>query len=252
MSRRERPFLKALQLSGLPNAQEYNADIEQLLLDTLIMEYSSWASEVDTISDVIRTGSGIVELPAAQVEQMERQSRQAEEDLIQQVQRESEADARRREKERKKKEKRARSSNPDPPQPTVSILEYEPPPDSSSDVEEVAKKLDFEEEAHSQKADAKEPTTPERLLTQPTQPSSPKETTAPPDQLETDQRYDPGPPPEDVDAPERAEEQQPQGDTGQAEEESDKPPPESDKPEGEGEKGSGEGQESSDRASRPS
>ena len=98
-----------------------------------------WAPELDTISNVIRTGSGVVELPAAQVEQLERQSREAEDALIQQLHREDEANARRREKERRKKEKRARSSNPDPPPPTVSILDYQPPPESSSDEEDVAK-----------------------------------------------------------------------------------------------------------------
>ena len=95
----------------------------------------------------------------------------------------------------------------------------------SSDEEDVAKKLDLEGEAQSQSAEAKEPKTPEQLLIQPNQPSPPKDVTAPPDQ-----GYDPGPPPRDVDAPERVEEQQSNGDT---EEESDKPPPEGDKPEGE-------------------
>ena len=203
-------------------ALENSTEVEQLLLDALTMEYSTWAPELDTISNAIRTG-GVVELPAAQVEQLERQSRDAEEALIQQLRMEDEANARRREKNRERKEKRSRSSNPNPPQPTVSIRDYEPPPESSSDEGDVAKQLDFEGEARSQKADAKEPNTPEQLLTQPNQPSSPRESTAPPDHLEPDQGYDPGPPPMDVVAPERVEEQQSNGDNGQAEEESEKP-----------------------------
>ena len=72
------------------------------------------------------------------------------------------------------------------------------------------------------------------------------------DQSEQDQGYDPGPPPQDVDAPERVEEQnQSNEDNGQAEQESERPPPEGDKPEGEGEKDSGEGQESSGQPPDP-
>ena len=56
---------------------------------------------------------------------------------------------------------------------------------------------------------------------------------------------------EDRDAPERVEEQQSHEDTGQAEDESDKPPPEGDKPEGNEEEGSGEGQESSGQPPDP-
>ena len=100
----------------------------------------------------------------------------------------------------------------------------------------MAKKLDFEAEAQSQQAEVQEPNTPEQLLTQPAQ---------------LDEGYDPGPSPRDVDAPERVEEQQSHEDTGQAEDESDKPPPEGDKPEGNEEEGSGEGQESSGQPPDP-
>ena len=73
----------------------------------------------------------------------------------------------------------------------------------------MAKKLDFDAEAQSQQADVPEPNTPEQLLNQPAQ---------------LDEGYDPGPPPKEVDAPERVEEQQCREDSGQAEGESDKPP----------------------------
>ena len=59
------------------------------------------------------------------------------------------------------------------------------------------------------------------------------------------------PPPREVDAPERVEEQQSREDSGQAGDESDKPPPEGDKQEGNEEKGSGEGQESSKQPPDP-
>ena len=54
-----------------------------------------------------------------------------------------------------------------------------------------------------------------------------------------------------MDAPERVEEQQSREDTGQAGDESDKPPPEGDKPEGNEEQGSGEGHESSKQPPDP-
>ena len=88
------------------------------------------------------------------------------------------ADARRREKNREKKEKRARSTKPVSSQPTVSLHEYEPPPEQSSDEGDVAKKLDFDAEAQSQQAEVPEPNTPEQLLNQPAQ---------------VDEGYDPGP-----------------------------------------------------------
>ena len=207
-------------------ASNNDREVQQLLLDVATVDYSSWATELDSISAVVNAGLGVVELPVSQVEQLERQSREAEAALMQQIQRADEADARRREKNREKK--RARSSNPDSSQPTVSLLEYEPPPEQSSDEADVAKKLDLDAEAQSQQAEVQEPNTPEQLLNQP----------AP-----LDEGYDPGPPPRDVDAPERVEEQQSHEDTGQAEDESDKPPPEGDKPEGN--EGEGEGQESS-------
>ena len=211
-------------------ASNNDTEVQQLLLDVTTVEYPSWVTELDSISAVVNTGLGVVELPVSQVEQLERQSRVAEEALIDQVQRADAADARRREKNREKKEKRARSTNPASSQPTVSLHEYEPPPEQSSDEGDVAKKLDFDAEAQSQQAEVPEPNTPEQLLNQPAQ---------------LDEGYDPGPPPREVDAPERVEEQQSHEDTGQAEDESDKPPPEGDKPEGNGGEGSGEGQESS-------
>ena len=217
-------------------ASDNDTEVQQLLLDVTTMEYTSWATELDSIAAVVNTGLGVVELPVVQVQQLERQSRVAEEALMHQIQMADAADERRRAKNREKKEKRARSKNPTSPQPTVSLHEYEPPPKQSSDEGDVAKKLDFDAEAPSQQVEVQEPNTPEQLLNQPTQP---------------DEGYDPGPPPKEVDAPERVEEQQPHEDTGQAEDESEKPPPEGDKPEGNEGEGSGEGQESSGQPPDP-
>ena len=107
----------------------------------------------------------------------------------------------------------------------------------------MAKKLDFDAEAPSQQVDVPEPNTPEQLLHQP----------APLDEFGHPHAagYDPGLPPEEVDAPERVEEQQSCEDTGQTRDESDKPPLEGDKPEGNEDQGSGEGQESSKQPPDP-
>ena len=218
-------------------------EIQQLLLDVATVEYSSWATKLDSIAAMVNTGSGMIELPASQVEQMEKRSRVAEEALMDQVQMADAANARRKEKNREKKEKRARSTNPTSPQPTVSLHEYVPPPEQSSDEGDVAKKLDFDAEAPSQQADVPEPNTPEQLLQQP----------APLDEFGHPHAagHDPGLPSSEVDAPERVEEQQSREDTGQTGDESDKPPPEGDKPEGNEEQGSGEGQESSKQPPDP-
>ena len=79
------------------------------------MEYPTWVTELDSIAAAVNAGSGVVELPASQVEQLERQSRVAQESLLVQIQRADAAEARRREKNRERKEKRARSTNPASP-----------------------------------------------------------------------------------------------------------------------------------------
>ena len=144
-----------------------------------------------------------------------------------QLHQEDEDRARRKEKKCKEKDRRAQSRDPAPAQPTVSLLDYQPPSESSSNEAEIAKKLDFEGEVKSEKVEVLEPTTPEQLLAQPS----------------ADQGYDPGPPPMEVDAPERVEGQD--GTDDQGEQEPEKPPPDGDKPEESGEQGSGEAQDSS-------
>ena len=68
-------------------ASASDTEIQQLLLDVTTMEYSSWSTELDSIAAMVNTGSSVVELPASQVEQLERQARVAEEALIDQIQR---------------------------------------------------------------------------------------------------------------------------------------------------------------------
>ena len=135
-------------------AEHNDTEIQQLLLDITTVDYPSWKGDLDSITTVINTGSGMIELPVSQVE---RQAKEAGDALVEEIQRAKEADERRREKAREKKEKRPQSSTPAPPQPTVSLHEYVPPPEQSSDEGDVAKKLDFEAEAQSQQADVPEP-----------------------------------------------------------------------------------------------
>ena len=129
-----------LWFNTLEYAAQNDAEVQQLLLDVTTVDYPSWATELDNISAVVNIGSGVVELPVSQVERLERQAKVAEDSLMDQIQRANAADARRREKNREKKEKRARSTNPSSSQPTVSLHEYEPPPEQSSEEGDVAKK----------------------------------------------------------------------------------------------------------------
>ena len=148
-------------------ASEHNNEVEQMMLDAQLEQYTTWAPRLDNISEAIRSGSAIVEVPVERIEQLEQRSRDAEEALMDQLRKEDEDRARRKEKKRKEKDRRAQSSDPTPAQPTVSLLDYQPPSESSSNEAEVAKKLDFEGEVKSEKAEVLEPTTPEQLLAQP-------------------------------------------------------------------------------------
>ena len=96
------------------------------------------------MQDSFRTGVHPANLPSERVEEMERQAREAEQDLIQHLDREDEANARKRERSKKRKEKKARSSDLDEAQPTVALREYEPPSEGD---EGVVRQLDFDTES---------------------------------------------------------------------------------------------------------
>ena len=225
-------------------ATEANPQLEEMAMDDMMMiEYEDWSSQLDILSDAIRTGAGTAAIPDSRMEERERQAREAEAELIQALEDEDEARARRSQKKKEKKDRRSHSST-HPPAPTVVILDYHPPREPSTDGEDesVTRRLEFDR--GSRAASVREPDTPEELHQQPHQPSSPRGTSPPPDP--EDMGYDPGPQPVDVDAPERTEEQnQPIEGDDQAEQETEQPPPEGDQPAGEGEQETGEGLDSS-------
>ena len=224
-------------------AREANPQLEEMVMDDMMMvEYNDWSSRLDTLSDAIRTGTGVAAIPDSRMEERERQAREAEADLIQSLEEENEARARRNQKKKEKKERRSHSST-QPSHHTVVLLNYHPPQEpSDEESESVTRRLDFDE--GSRAVFVREPDTPEELHQQPNQPSSPRGTSPPPDVEATG--YDPGPQPVDVDAPERAEGQnQPTEGDGQAEQEPEQPPPDGDQPAGNDDQNTGEGQDSS-------
>ena len=181
-------------------AIEASPQLEELVMDDMMMvEYNDWSSQLDTLSDAIRTGTGVAAIPDSRMEERERQAREAEADLIQSIEDENEARARRNQKKRERKERRSHSRT-QPSHHTVVLLDYHPPQEPSDEEgESVTRRLDFDE--GSRAVSVREPDTPEELHQQPNQPSSPRGTSPPPDAEATG--YDPGPQPVDVDAPER-------------------------------------------------
>ena len=211
-------------------ATHSSSEVQQQMLDAALLDYADWAPELENMQESFRTGVPPANLPSERVEEMERQSREAEQDLIQHLDREDEANARKRERSKKRKDRKARSSDPEEAQPTVALREYKPP---SEDDEGVARQLDFDTESQPQQTTVREPDTPEALRTQPAQnlPSSNpagQGDEAAKDSTEQDPGHDPGPPPQDVDAPERVEEQ------GQSKENNDQAEKEPEKNSGEG------------------
>ena len=221
-------------------AMQANPQLEEMVMDDMMMiDHDDWITQVDTLSDAIRTGTGVAAIPDPRMEERERQAREAEADLIQTIEEENEERARRSQRRKEKKERRSHSTT-QPPAPTVVILDYHPPHEPSTDGEEesVTRRLEFDR--GSRAASVREPDTPEELHQQPHQPSSPRGTSPPLDLDDTG--YDPGPQPLDVDAPEGVEEQVQQTDGDeQAEQEPEQPPPEGDQPAGEGEQNTGKG-----------
>ena len=71
-------------------ASENNNEVEQMMLDAELEQYSTWAPRMDRISEAIRTGSDIVEVPVERLQQMEQRRQDAEEALMDQLQKEDE------------------------------------------------------------------------------------------------------------------------------------------------------------------
>ena len=231
-------------------AAQADPQLEEMVMDDMMMiDHDDWTVHVDTLSDAIRTGTGVVAIPDSQLEERERLAKEAADNLIQSIEEENEERARRSQKKKEKKERRSHSTT-QPSAPTVILAEYRPPPEPSTEEEEesVTRRLEFDEASRA--VSVREPETPEELHQQPNKPSSPRET-SPPLDLE-DLGYDPGPQPVDVDAPERVEEQnQPTEGDDEAEQDAEQPPPEGDQPVGGGEQDTGEGHDTSGQPPEP-
>ena len=182
-----------MQLSALAlyctRAREANPQLEAAAMDDMMMmDYDEWSSQIDSISEAIRTGTGAAAIPDSEMEERDRRARETGLSLIQAIEDEEEARARRAQKKKDKKERKSHSSV-QPSQPTVVLLNYNPPPDpSDEDTESVTRRIDFDE--GSRAVSVREPDTPEELHHQPNQPSSPRETSPPPGVEATGQ--DPG------------------------------------------------------------
>ena len=223
-------------------AAQADPQLEELVMDDLMMiDHDDWTAHVDTLSDAIRTGTGIIAIPESQLQERERLAKEAADNLVQSIDEENEEKARKSQKKKEKKERKSHSTS-QPPAPTVLLTVYHPPPEPSTEEEgeSVTRRLDFDQVSRA--VSVREPETPEELHQQPHRPSSPREASPP---LDLDGLgYDTGPKPVEVDAPERVEDQnQPTEGDDQAEQDTEQPPPEGDQPAENGEQGTGGGQD---------
>ena len=142
-----------------------------------------WLQMVDDAPESMRRGTDIGNLPTGQVEELERESRRAQEELLRSEQDDLDAAERKKQKRKDKKEKRSHSEHTSRP-PTVILVEYHAPHEPASEEEDttgVERQLDFEGCASSdvevksspksvKTLDPKEPQTPEELITGTTEP----------------------------------------------------------------------------------
>ena len=197
-----------------------------------------WIPMVNNALEIMRQSSNVGNLPTGQLEELERESRRAESELLQGEQEALDAAERRRQKKKDNKDKRSHSG-----QPTVILVPYNAPHESESE-QEVERQLDFEGVATSdveaksshrsvKKLEPNEPQTPEELIARTTEPPvhgvQDVQLIPEPAVEGTDQ----GNAPVEVDAPEQ---EQSTGEVGQLEEESQNPPQDGDKPSGEEDK----------------
>ena len=128
-------------------AREADPQLEELAMDDMMMmvDYDDLSSQLDTLSEAIRTGTGVPPVSDSRMEERERRARQAEAQLIQSIEEEAEARARRFQKKQDKKVRRSHSST-QPANPTVLLLNYQPPREPSDEEGEVEpRRLDFDE-----------------------------------------------------------------------------------------------------------
>ena len=224
------------------------ADFETEALHEIFDNEEKWLPMVNDTLEIMRHSSNIGNLPTGQLGELERESRRAEDELLQGEQDALDA-AERRKQKKDKKDKRSHSVHASRP-PTVIILPCNAPHESESEEEDttgVERQLDFDGCASSdvevksspksvKTLDPKEPQTPEEVIARTTEPPThgvqdvqliPEATVE-----GTDQGNAPG----EVDAHHAPEQEQSTGEVRQPEEESQNPPQDGDKPDGEEDK----------------
>ena len=136
--------VKALALY-CTRAREANPQLEAAAMDDMMMmDYEEWSSQIQFISEALRTGSGATVIPDSEMEERDRRARETGLSLIQETENEEEERARRAQRRKEKKERRSHSSV-QPSQPTVVLLNYNPPPEpSEEDTESVTRRIDFD------------------------------------------------------------------------------------------------------------
>ena len=153
------------------------AEFETETLHEIFDDEEKWLQMVDNTLEIMRKGTDIGNLPTGQIEELERESRRASDELLRSEQDDLDAAERRKQRKKEKKERRSRTE-PGSRAPTVILIDYHAPPEPSSEEEdttEVNRQLDFEGCASSdvevksspksvKTLDPKEPQTPEELV----------------------------------------------------------------------------------------
>ena len=94
-------------------AREASPQLEELVMDDMMMaEYQDWSSQLNTLSDAIRTGTGVAAIPDSRMEERERQAREAEADLIQSIEDEKRGKGTKKSKEKGKEGKEVSLEHP--------------------------------------------------------------------------------------------------------------------------------------------
>ena len=142
-----------------------------------------WLPMVNDTLEIMRRSTNIGNLPAGELEELERESRRAQDELLRSEQDDLDAAERRKQKKKEKREKRSHSEHASLP-PTVILIPYSPPHEPASEEEDttgVERQLDFDGCASSdvevesspksvKTLDPKEPQTPEELIARTTEP----------------------------------------------------------------------------------
>ena len=113
-------------------ATQADPQLEEMVMDDMMMiDHDDWTAHVDTLSDAIRTGTGIVAVSESQLQERERLAKEAADDLVQSIDAENEVRARKSQKKKDKRERKSHSTT-QPSAPTVILVDYHPPPEIST------------------------------------------------------------------------------------------------------------------------